>query len=365
MRLSAIRSVFRCALVRAGVASLLLTAAWAQAETCGPSPEIRSQLDQIKVVVSGPSDFDRGLLPLLALRRQHPSDLWVNQRYQDAVQQYGIEGHLRKLTEEYQVLSMQHPDELIYSYLYARSLMGRNTASAIQQMAEIIANHPGFAPAHVSLAEIYSSTAFHHESREKAERERLLALCPGYSLQQRPAGLPDPSPLVDQAERLLAQHGDPDRIAALALQSIRDDEWRLQRIRPYDWYSVEFKRQAQRQLQAKYWRVWSLQVRSERLAGRPQKAAELLAVMAQRTASPRASSDPLYWDTLTTLVNLYREGSQKDLANQKLSLMQDFLAEHPRSNSIRPAGRITQVVDAMPAWGQPPSAVRRSKAPQS
>jgi len=65
-------------------------------------------------------------------------------------------------------------------------------------------------------------------------------------------GLPDPSPLVDHAERLLAQHDDPDRIATLALQGIREDEWRLQRIRPFDWYSVEFKRQAQRELQAKY-----------------------------------------------------------------------------------------------------------------
>ena len=169
MRLSAIRSVFRCTPIQAGVAFLLLlTPAWAQREACGPSSEIRSQLDQIKVVVSGPPDFDRGLAPLRALRRQHPSDLWVNLRYQDAVQQYGIEGHLRKLTEEYQVLSMQHPDEWIYTYLYARSLMGRNTASAIQQMAEIIANHPDFAPAHASLAEIYASTAFHDESRAKA-----------------------------------------------------------------------------------------------------------------------------------------------------------------------------------------------------
>ena len=329
MRLSAIRSVFRCSPIQAGLALLLLTPAWAQREACGPSTEIRSQLDQVKVVVSGPSEFDRGLAPLLALRRQHSSDLWVNLRYQDAVQQYGIEGHLRKLTEEYQVLSMQHPDEVTYSYLYARSLMGRNTSSAIQQMAEIVASHPDFAPAHGSLAEIYSSTAFHDESREKAEKDRLLALCPGYSLQQRPAALPDPSPLVDQAERLLAQHADPDRITALALQGIRADECRLQRIRPFDWYSVEFKRQAQRELQAKYWRVWSLQVRSERLAGRPQKAAELLAVMDQRTASPRASSAPLYWDALTMLVHLYREGSQKDLANRKLNLMQDFLAAHP------------------------------------
>ena len=37
---------------------------------------------------------------------------------------------------------MQHPDEVTYSYLYARSLMGRNTSSAIQQMTEIIADHP-------------------------------------------------------------------------------------------------------------------------------------------------------------------------------------------------------------------------------
>ncbi|MGA9814013.1 MAG: hypothetical protein WBQ64_14600 [Terriglobales bacterium] len=329
MKLFAIRSVLRSTPIQAGVTwLLLLTSAWAQGEACGPSPEITAQLERIKVVVTGAADFDRGLAPLLALRHQHPQDLWVNQRYQDAVQQYGIEGHLRKLTEEYQVLSMQHPEQVAYSYLYARSLMGRNTSSAIQQMTEIIAGHPDFAPAHGSLAEIYASTAFHDESREKAERERWLTLCPGYSLQQPPAGLPDPSPLVDQAERLLAQHGDPDRIAALALQGVRGDEWRLQRIRPFDWYSVEFKRQAQRELQAKYWRVWSLQVRCERLAGRPQKAAELLTVMEQRAASLR-SPDPRYWEALNTLVRLYEEGSQQDLANRKLRLMQDFLAAHP------------------------------------
>ena len=72
------------------------------------------------------------LAPLVALRQHYPNDLWVNEHYQDAVQQYGIEGHLRKLTEEYQVLSMQHPDDLMYSYLYARSLMGRNTAPPLR-----------------------------------------------------------------------------------------------------------------------------------------------------------------------------------------------------------------------------------------
>ncbi len=329
MKLSAIRSVFgQMPIQPTCVLLFLLIPAWAQGEPCVPSPEIRTQLDKIKVVVAGPWDFDRGLAPLRALRQQHPSDLWVNERYQDAVQQYGIEGHLRKLTEEYQVLSMQHADELTYSYLYARSLMGRNTSSAIQQMTEIIASHPDFAPAHRSLAEIYSSSAFHDESKEKAERERFLASCPESSLQQRPTGLPDPSPLVDQAEQMLAQDGDPDRVAAMAAQGIREDEWRLQRIRPFEWYSVAYKRQAQRELQAKYWRVWSLQVRCERRAGRPEKAAELLAVMDQRTASLR-SSDPAYWDVLTTLARLYEEGSRKDLANRKLDSMQEFLTAHP------------------------------------
>ena len=63
------------------------------------------------MVVSNPSDFDQALAPLVALRQHYPNDLWVNEHYQDAVQQYGVEGHLRELTEDYQVLSMQHPDD--------------------------------------------------------------------------------------------------------------------------------------------------------------------------------------------------------------------------------------------------------------
>ena len=58
----------------------------------------------------------------------------------------------------------------------------------------------------------------------------------------------------------------------MAEQGIRDDEWRLQRIRPFDWYTVDYKRQTQRELQAKYWRLWSIEVRCYRRAGRPGKS---------------------------------------------------------------------------------------------
>jgi hypothetical protein len=325
---SAVHPVFRPTYL-ACVLWLLLGSSWGQAAPCAPSREIAVQLEKITVVVSASSDFDQALAPLVALRQRYPDDLWVNQRYQDAVQQYGIEGHLRKLTEDYQVLSMQHPDEFKYSYLYARSLMGRNTSAAIQQMTEIVAGHPDFAAAHGALAEIYASAKFHDESKEKTERERLLALCPASEVKQRPMALPGPSPLVDQAESLLAQNGDPDRIAGMAEQGVREDEWRLQRIRPFDWYTVDYKRQVQRELQMMYWRFWSIQVRCYRRAGQPQKAAELLAVMDQRAALLRSNSDAVYWDAFATLARLYEEGKQKDQATQKLKSMQDFLAAHP------------------------------------
>lgn len=196
-------------------------------------------------------------------------------------------------------------------------------------MTELVATHPDFAPAHRALAEIYASTMFRDETKEKTERDRLLSLCPGTALQQRPATLPDPSLLVDQAERLLAQGVDPNHITALAEQGIREDEWRLQRIRPFDWYSAGYKRQVQRDLQSKYWKVWAVQVRCYRRAGQPEKAAALLADMERRRASLRGDSGPVYWDALVTLAFLYEDGNQKEQVIQNLDSMQEFLSRNP------------------------------------
>jgi hypothetical protein len=350
VKLSAIRSAFSLPFPWIVIVFLsILTPLWGQSAACAPAPEIRAQLEKTTVVVSAPSDFDRGISPLLALRQRFPNDLWVNEKYQDAVQQFGIEGHLRELTEEYQVFSMQHPDDLIFSYLYARSLMGRNTPSAIQQMNDLLAARPNFAPIHASLAEIYASDTFHDAAKEKIERERFLELCPESSgshpvLQRRPSGLPQPSSLIEQAERRLAEH-HPEHAADMAMEGIRDDEWRLQRIRPFDWYSVDFKRQAQRDLQSKYWRMWSIQVRCARLAGRTEEADKLLAVMDQRTAALRADRDAVYWDALVALSSLYQEANQKDLATKNLNLMQAYLAAHPDPSRTAQLALLRQKVE--------------------
>jgi hypothetical protein len=297
---------------------------------CQPSPEIATELQKASAApVRELAAFDENVAPFLALRKQYPDDLFVNEAYQDAVQRHGVEGYLRALTQEYQVLAIQHPDSVISRYLSVRSIVGRSTMSAIQQLTEIIADNPDFAPAHRELAEIYGSETFHNAEKEKAQRERFQQLCPGAKLDSLPHPLPAKSPLLDQAEHQLAVNGDPVKVMAMADQSVRDDEWRLQRIRPFDWYSADFKRQAQHELQASYWRLWNLQVRCLRKSGDTGKVAQLLEEMDQRAALLHKDSDPNYWPAITTLIRLYAEGNQQDRALEKVKQLQQFLQAHP------------------------------------
>ena len=104
--------------------------------------------------------------------------------------------------------------------------------------------------------------------------------------------------------------GDPQQVLALAKQALRDDEWRLQRIRPFDWYGVDFKRQAQRELQASYWKMWDIEVRCAWKAGQPEKADQLLAQMEDRAAALGMKSDPLYETAKSTLARLHAEEKQ-------------------------------------------------------
>jgi hypothetical protein len=304
----------------------------ANASFCEPRPEIRAELEKTTAIpISDRRVFDHNIAAWQTLREHYPNDLFVHESYQDALKQFGVEGHLRALTDEYQTLSAEHPGELMYRYLFARSLIGRGTYPAIQEMNEILVANPEFAPAHRMLAGVYSTDVFRDAPKENAERKRFLNLCPGSVLVVYPSPAPDSSSLIEQAERLLSEGGDPDHIADLAQQGLKDDEWRLQKIRPFDWYSVEYKIQNQRQLQAEYWSVWSIQVHCYRRAGKAEKAAELLATMDQRAAQIRTVPGNAYWDALGLLAGLYAEGNQRERAEQKIDAMRKIVAVQPDS----------------------------------
>ncbi len=264
------------------IALLTSVSAWcASPAACGPASEIQASLQKAAAAAKEPADFDHKIAPFVALRQRYPNDLFVH-----------------------------------------------------------TAANPNFAPAHRTLAEIYGSETFPDARKLKVEQQKLLALCPSSSLVKRPSALPALSPLLERAEHLLTMNSvDLNAIVDMALQGVRDDEWRLQRIRPFDWYSVDFKRQSQRELQSRYWRLWTLQVRCYRKAGQTQKATDVLASMDQRVNSFRKSNDAFYWGLLSTLATLYAEGKQKEQATQKLQQMEQLLVEHPD------AGRATMLED--------------------
>jgi hypothetical protein len=282
---------------RAWRAALLFVAGICRgAGVCEPDAAIQGEFDAAESApVRDPADFDRNVAPFRALRAAHElaghepaaheDDLFVHERYQDAVRRHGIEGHLKAMAEEYQLLALRHPGDLKYRYLAARALIGRGTRSAVESLSVIAAENPDFAPSHRALAEIYGSEAFRDLAQQASQREKLLALCPQARLAQLDPPLPDPSPLLGAAERLFRENAHAEEIAEMAAAAIRADEWRLQRIRAFDWYSTELKRQSLREMQSEYWRLWDLEVRYWRKNGQLEKAEELLAAMRHRAAT--------------------------------------------------------------------------------
>jgi hypothetical protein len=304
-----------------------------------PAPSIKLQGDSVKLQLelekaasigrADPFAGDLALRPFRVLHHRYPNEILVDESYQDAVQRHGVEGHLKSLTEEYRILDAQHSGSQIYHYLYLRSLVGYSTRAAIQGLTEMAALDPGFAPAHLSLAGIYGSRAFHDAAKEKLEREKLNVLCPGTVPPMLPQAMPAPSLLLDLAERLNTQHGDPDRILALTTEGISQEECRWQHIHPRDWYSPEEKRKTLQDLRASYWKAWTIQVRCCRRAGQSEKADNLLARMDSSSESFRTDPGPQYWASLATLVQLYAEQNQRDQAALKLDLMSAYLAANP------------------------------------
>jgi uncharacterized protein YqiB (DUF1249 family) len=311
---------------------LFVSGAWAAGPPmCQPTPRMRAELRQAPAGGSGSyADFDGNMAPFLALRRHYPQDLFVHEQYQDAVRRFGIEGHLQLLVHEYQALASEHPGDVMYEYLFQRALIGRNTASVIVNLSEVLKREQNFAPVHRALADIYSTGTFRDPEKERAEHRLFQEICGEDFVSQRLDTVPASSPLVSQAERLLEENGPPQEAIGLATRGLQADEWRLQRIRPFDWYSVQFKIEQQQQLQAEYWQAWSLQVRAYRKAGQSEKAEELLKVMERRATALDDDDGPsAQWDGLSALARLYAEAKQSEQAARKLEALRQVLKKHP------------------------------------
>jgi pentatricopeptide repeat protein len=315
--------------------------------SCEPAAEIRSELEKAGAAnATGPNAINTILPPLAALRDRYPNDLFVHEAYQNAVLNYGVQGYLKNLTKEYRALYTKHPDDPLYHYLYLHSLLGRGTRVATAGLHQMAAQYPNFSSAIKTLAQIYATGVFRDAEKERSALERLADLCPGQHILPKLDALPDKSALLGQAERVLAENGDPDRVISLANQALVDDEWRNQRISLFDWYSIDYKRESLRELRMEYLRAWAIQVRCYRKAGRPEKASEVLRQMEPGVAAIRGETDPAYWDALEMLASLYLDGKQVDLASQTLDRMHQLLVEHPDPDRASALGRLRKALVA-------------------
>jgi hypothetical protein len=315
---------------------------------CEPTPEIQAEFQKAAALAAAVSDpfgaLDKAA-PFLAVRDRHPGDLFAHERYQDAIVEYGIEGHLRLLGKQYEDLDFKHPGDPMYHYLYLRTLAGRTTFGAIQGLNDLLASYPDFAPAHRTLAEIYATETFRDAAKEKLERERYLAACPGGEFTHWPPSIPDPSPLIEQAERLFAEDADLDRVIAMTIQGLKEFEWRSQRIRAFDWFSLDYKRTDAAELRGHYWRAWTIQVRAHRKAGRTEQAEQLLRAMDRRASLLPRSPGAEYWSALQTLARLYAEANQRERASEKLGAMRKYLDEHPDSARAAELDEIRKTIE--------------------
>jgi len=278
---------------------------------CGPATDLEAEFQKaagLAARVVNPFGAIEKAEPFRAVRDRHPADLFAHERYQDAMNEYGIEGHLRLLNKEYLELDFKHPGEAMYHYLYVRTLAGRHTPAAIQGLNELAAQNPDFAPAHQTLAEIYATETFRDAAKEKLERERYGAICPEgkfrHWLSPWPPPIPVRSPLIQEAERALADGADPERVIALTIQGLQELEWRSQRIRAFDWFTPDAKIADARELREHYWEAWAIEVKSYRKAGDAEKASELLRRMESRAALVKNRPGPEYRTAAEVLASL-------------------------------------------------------------
>ncbi len=314
---------------------------------CQAPPELESAFEKAAAASAAFADpfaaLDRAA-PFLAVRDQCPDNLFAHERYQDAIHEYGIEGHLRLLAKQYTELESKHAGEPFFHYLWLRATVGRNTPAAIQGLNQLVAENPSFAPAHQTLAEIYGTEAFRNAEQETIEKAKFLTLCPGGTFTHRPPSVPAPSTLIEEAARLLDHDGETDHdpsmtILAMTIQGLKEFEWRSQRIRAFDWYSRDYKLQDARDLRARYWQAWPVQVRAYRKAGQVEMAQQLLASMEQRATPLRNQPGSAYWDALEVLARLYAEDHQSQRVLEILKELEKLLSEtqEPGQKTLRAA----------------------------
>lgn len=132
---------------------------------------------------------------------------------------------------EYRALMEKHPGDPLYRFLYGKVIFGTDTREAIRIHESILAEHPGFAPAHLELAAIYQSFGvFKDMTKSLAHREAYSKTCPeATNAFSASLGLNDQAYFersAHQLRKILEATPDSDREKLTAYQTLWTMEFR-------------------------------------------------------------------------------------------------------------------------------------------
>ncbi|HXN56389.1 MAG TPA: hypothetical protein VN874_08985 [Myxococcales bacterium] len=135
--------------------------------------------------------------------------------------------------------------------------------------------------------------------------------------------------------------GDPDGVRHQVERALQQDEWRSQRMRPFDWYTVADKKQAVQELQAEYWAGWRILVQHYRRIGKPDEANQLLSEMQQRLSLLQDDpSSRLFWPAAAILLELYSQGRQPEKIRETLAQIEASRGAGPDRKGM---GKLSQL----------------------
>jgi len=167
-------------LVACIIAALTPAVSAQQAPVCAASPEVQAALDQIpRNQPAGQSQYQFVLARRTALQnlmRQHPSDVFIQSAYIGTMQYY--DSDTAKAVAEYKARHEQHPGDTEISYLYATTLLGRDTPQAIRLFDEVLEKQPSFNLPHLDFVTIYTSPNFLDKPKAITHEKSFLAACP-------------------------------------------------------------------------------------------------------------------------------------------------------------------------------------------
>ncbi len=104
------------------------------------------------------------------------NDFWSQRTHQDSLRTGMV--YRQAAIEEYRSLLEKHKGEPEYVYLYGRVLVGTKTPEAIALFDQVLEKDARFAPAHLSLVEIYRAPNFRDNGKARDHLAAWMTLCP-------------------------------------------------------------------------------------------------------------------------------------------------------------------------------------------